>query len=344
MERYAAPIRKIPTLKPVSSRARIRKPVKAPVVRKKRFLRKNVDVSWKVLDKLFKFGYRRAQWVVERGGSHRKPDICDTLEKKYSGSQFIQLKSLVEHAPVFGSNPPAPIYGMSHPLCRCTLLIFPPKNSRDLVIPNKTFTKEEKAIIMSNLPPQSVMALSRVGQIEKIDYNRYLDSGVVNEYNDLKENKEEEENKDFFSNAWDFLKMDLGQNIFGSTRTANSRFVSGDVVKIIEDLEVESDLTIITPLLEGYLGVYLGDDPNDGISYFYCIDLGGIYPFLSDSAVKMENSDITDNDIGKKAVVADTEKSEYLEVVITRKFDDMYEVYDVETGGIVTYPVDSFNL
>lgn len=344
MERYAAPIRKIPKIKPVSSvmRRKTRKPVQAPIVRKKKFLRKNVDVSWNVLNKLLKYGYRRAQWILAE--NHPKPDICDKLARKYSGSQFIQLKELVEQAPVFGANPPAPIYGMGHPLCRCTLLIFPPKNARDLVIPGKNFTKEEKVIIMSNLPTQRVMALSKVGQIEKIDYKKYLGSEVITEYNDLKEHQEEEDNRDFFQKAWDFLNIDIGKDIFSSVRMARNGFNSGDVIKIIEDLEVESDMTVITPILEGYLGVYLGHDTVADISYFYCIDLMGIYPFDSSSAIKIENSDITKNDVGKKAVVADTENGEYVEVVITRKLGDEYTVYDVESGELETYPIDSFSL
>lgn len=342
MERYAAPIRKIPVVKSVGSRARVRKPVKAPIVRKKKFLRKNVDVSWKVLDKLLKFGYGRVQWVLAE--THVVPDICNKLADKYSGGNYLQLRPFVEHAPVFGANPPAPIYGMAHPLCKCTLKVFPPKNSRDLRIPGKEFSKEEKAIILSNLPVQSVMALSTIGAIEKINYQAYLSPEVIKEYNELKQEKDEPENKNFFEKAWDFLSMDIGKDIFSSVRMAKNGFKPGDVVRLIEDLEVESDLTVITPLLEGYLGVYLGHDSAEDISYFYCITLNGIYPFDSSCAIKLENSDITKNDIGKKVAVADLEKSEYVEVVITRKTEDNYEVYDIESGELVMYPVSSFNL
>lgn len=300
-----------------------------------RFSARTIDQSHAVLKDYYSLGYRRVQFSLSE--NHPKADICDNVYSRYGlgGGSFIQLTTLINKAPVFGSNPPAPLYGMTHPECRCSFVVFPPKNINDLTIPGRRMDIEEKKVLLATMYPIQVGASSSNVSIINYDFDKYIDERQRKPvYDDtLKE-------EPWYDSVWNFIKTKIfkkSNNYLEFIRYADSdgSFKFMDQISLVSDIEVQDFLTV-TKIPSGEIGIFLSNYEYSNSALIYFIRLNRIYPVSYDRLASNSNSSL-DSELGKKVVFYDSVNDDQVECVVIRHLleERKYYCYSPYHGKVV---------
>ncbi|MEO0075118.1 MAG: hypothetical protein ABIK31_03290 [candidate division WOR-3 bacterium] len=280
-----------------------------------------VDVSFSALTTLYNLGYRRVSFVLSE--AHNVRDVCDKIYNMYGfgKNRFMQLSTLINNAPIFGSNPPAPLYGLTHPNCRCHFLVFPPKNLRDLTIPGQRLTVQQKEVLLSYMYPQEVNALSYAPSVTDIDFDAYIDSKQ-------REPKIESslQSEPWYQQVWDFVKKKIFRKSVldgsGLYRYSSSIFNYGDIVKLLDDYTV-TDGIIYTKVPDGSFGFVLSEYPTNPNYYLvFFTEYAFIRIVPGNLLVKVYDEP------GLKGYYFDKKLGDYIEVPILRKLGEIVRIYN----------------
>lgn len=210
-----------------------------------------VDRSYEALEYLYDVGYRRA--VFKLGDLHMDYDICDRMADKFSDSgdfTYADLGKILNSAPVFGNNPPSPIYGLTHPGCNCYYMVYPPERPNEL---NISYSDEQKEEILAHMYPQVVYADH--AHIEDIDFGAIVEVTPKRPVYDTDKGSEP-----WYQEAWNWVK----KKIFRASKDGIYRFASdpvfrvGTFTRVVKDFTYTSELGLSLVIPEGSQGISVG--------------------------------------------------------------------------------------
>jgi hypothetical protein len=300
----------------------------------------SVDTSFEVFKYLRSIGYSRAAFVLSE--NHPREDICDNIASKFSGGQnLITLDNLMAEAKIFTNksgktSPPAPIYGLTHPECRCRFIVLPPQTINELIIPGITDVKEKEEIL-SKMYPQEVHALSTVPKILDVDFSKYINIPVERPVE-----KKHLSDETWYQRVWNFIKNKIfrkSMSYIDLVRYADSDiFHTGDLIKVIENVITESELGIRLMIPQGYHGLYLSDYPYDrNKSLVYISEYNSIRLLPKSSIIQITNNDIEHGLLYKKILIYNPILDDSIDSIVVRVMDSGRTVwaYDMIKDGIV---------
>lgn len=301
-----------------------------------------VDISYKALQYLGSLGYSRVKFVLSEM-NHKVPDICDKLAARFQGNNFATLSSVLSKAPVFGSNPPAPIYGLSHPACRCSYLVYPPNSIQYLKLKGNP-TKEQKEEILKHMYPQQVWALSKTPTIQDMDF-----SAFVNVTPERPIKNQELAQQPWYQETWNWIKNKIFRKAsdysdfvrLAHVRVAANNVRFGDLVRFISEYGYTTEFGITTPFEEGTVALALADY-NDKEIFVYLPSHDSVFNVRKDSLIPISNSDISDIVCKKVRVFNDT-IGENIEGIICGQSGDNALVYDFLDGVKKPIPLSEIN-
>lgn len=309
----------------------------------------SVDTSYEVFKYLKSIGYTRAAFVLSE--NHPRPDICDQIASKFAGGQnLITLDNLMSEAKIFTNksgktSPPAPIYGLTHPECRCRFIVLPPQTINELVIPGIT-DKKEKEEILSKMYPQEVHALSTEPKILDRDFSKYINIPVERPVE-----KKDLSDETWYQKTWNFIKQKVfrkSMSYVDLIRYADSDiFSTGDLIRVIEDVKTESELGIGLIIPEGCHGLYLSDYPYDrDHSLVYISEYNSIRLLPKSSIIQITNNDVGGGLLHKKVLIYNSVLDDNIDSIIVRVMDNGETIwaYDMIKDGIVHLTKDDFIL
>lgn len=297
-----------------------------------------VDISYEALKYLGSLGYSRVKFVLSEM-NHKVPDICDTLAARFQGSNFATLNSVLNKAPVFGSNPPAPIYGLSHPRCTCSYMVYPPATIANLRLPGNP-SQDQKREILKHMYPQQIWALSKVPVIKDIDFSAFVD---VTPERPVK--KTDMEEFPWYQETWSWIKNKIFRKAsdysdairLAHTRVAANNVRMGDLVKFISPYDFVTEYGITTTFPESTVALALADHTGSEI-FVYVPYYDSVFPVKKDSLVGTRNSEIPYDRLCKKAKVYNHTLNDYIEGIVSLEREDSSMVYDFVDGKMVAIP------
>lgn len=292
-----------------------------------------VDISYEPLNYLGSIGYARAKFLLAE--NHPTRDVCDEVASRFIGDTFVTLNSILTNAPVFGANPPAPIYGLTHPACRCSYLIYPPNNIQSLILPGSV-TDQQKEEILKHMYPQQVWALSRAPKIQDIDF-----SAVVDVTPERPKRKNDLMEYPWYQEAWKWIKEKIFRQAnsysdmirYAHTKTAFSSVRMGDLIRVIDDVDFVTELGISTPIFSGFTGLALGDYTESEI-FVYIAPYNTVLYLPKDKLIKISNNDIEDPYLQKRIYLYNSKIKDTIEAQIIRVIDSVVWVYDFVDNDI----------
>lgn len=300
----------------------------------------STDISYEVLKYLKSIGYTRAAFVLSE--NHPRPDICDEIASKFTGGQnLITIDNLLANAPIFTNksgktSPPAPIYGLTHPECRCRFVVLPPQTIQELNIPGITDDKE-KTEILSKMYPQEVHALSTKPVVMDRDFSKYINIPVERPVE-----KKDLSDETWYQKTWNFIKKKIFHKAMDYTSlirySESDIFKTGDLIKLIEDVETESELGIGLIVPNGSHGLYLSDYPYDrDMGLIYIAEYNSIRLVPKSSIIQINNNDIQDEFLYKKVILYNDTLDDSIDGIVIRVMDggNTLWVYDMIKDGVV---------
>ena len=297
-----------------------------------------VDTSHAVLKNLYDLGYRRVSFVLSE--NHPKRDICDSVYSRYGfgTGRFMQLSTLINKAPVFNGHPPASLYGLTHPGCRCHFLVYPPQNLKDLTIPGKRLTVEQKEVLLSLMYPQSVNALSRTPEVKDINFDQYIE---VKQQRPVEDNNLK--NQPWYTTVWDFVKKNIfRKSKFNSDlvdrlyRYSDSVYQYGDIVRLMDEF-VDLDFVVENHTPAGSIGFILSEDPMNSENYLVFLIQYSLIKIIPGNMLSYVDEQEQDR---YKGVYYDKQLNEYIEVPLLRNLDGYIRIFNPFSNVFMEVPED----
>lgn len=294
-----------------------------------------VDISYEALRYLGSLGYSRVKFVLSEM-NHTTPDICDKVASRFQGKNFATLNSVLNKAPIFGNNPPAPIYGLTHPKCGCSYMVYPPATIAHLRLPGNP-TKEQKREVLKHMYPQQVWALSRVPTIQDIDFSAFVD---VTPERPVR--KPEMDEYPWYQETWNWIKGKIfrkASDYFDFIRLAHTKIAAnnvrlGDLVKFITPYDFTTEFNITTTFPESTIALALADHTDREI-FVYVPLYDSVFPVRKDSLVNASNSDIPYDRLCKRVRVYNNSINDNIEGIIALERESSAFVYDFIEGKMV---------
>lgn len=291
-----------------------------------------VDISYNALKYLGALGYSRVKFALSEM-NHKEPDVCDKVAARFQGSSFATLSSVLKKAPVFGNNPPAPIYGLTHPQCSCSYIVYPPNSIQYLKLTGNP-SKEQKEEILQHMYPQQVWANSRTPTILDIDYSAFVN---VTPKRPVKNPELIEQ--PWYQDTWSWIKNKIFRKAsdysdfirLAHTRVAANNVRFGDLVRFIADYDFVTEFGIATPFAEGTVGLALADY-NDQQLFVYLPSHDSVFPVKKDSLIPINNKDIGASSVCKKVRIHNDTLNEDIEGIVCGETSTHVMVYDFLDG------------